>query len=156
MTTRYAVALMVITLAFFLRVLGQAIVAFGDVTFLPPMEQWQSGLLPYPLLLCSQVVILALQTKASLDIWRDRGYFAARRPCAGLFLRRFSYVYFAVMALRYIVTMAVYPDRRWLSGTIPIFFHFVLAGYLWILGTHMRRVDDKTPGQFAYNSDRST
>ena len=47
-----------------------------------------------------------------------------------------SYAYFAVMVLRYIVTMVVYPERRWLSGTIPILFHCVLAAYLFTLGRY--------------------
>jgi hypothetical protein len=39
------------------------------------------------------------------------------------------------MLLRYAVTMAVHPERRWLgTGTIPIVFHWVLAAYLFTLG----------------------
>ncbi len=37
----------------------------------------------------------------------------------------------AVMVIRYVNTMALFPERRWLgSGTIPIVFHWVLAAYL--------------------------
>lgn len=39
---------------FALRVAGQALVAFSDVRFLPPMQAWYSGLMPYPYLLPSQ------------------------------------------------------------------------------------------------------
>ena len=124
--------------AFFLRVLGQALVAFLQVDFLPPMAEWYSGLVPYPVLLPIQLVILAVQAKISLDIWRDIGFFAVRRPRAGRLLCWLSYVYFGVMLLRYVVTMWLYPERRWWHGTIPIFFHWVLAAYLFILGKHFR------------------
>lgn len=57
------------------------------------------------------------------------------RPSLGEFLRGFSYVYAIAMAIRYIITMTRYPERRWLGkGTIPIIFHFVLAGYLFTWG----------------------
>ena len=39
---------------FVLRVAGQALVAFFDVRFLPPMQAWYSRLMPYPYLLPSQ------------------------------------------------------------------------------------------------------
>lgn len=117
---------------------------FGDVTFLPPMEAWQSGLLPYPLLLLSQLIILGVQVKISYDLWAASGFFVTRRPMAGMILRRLSYVYFAVMVLRYIITMTLYPDRRWFTGTIPIWFHFVLAGYLFTLGRYLARGEDDT------------
>jgi hypothetical protein len=38
------------------------------------------------------------------------------------------------MVLRYVITMAFFPERRWLgSGTIPIVFHWVLAAYIFTL-----------------------
>jgi hypothetical protein len=130
----YAVVLGALALAFSLRVLGQAIVALGQVSFLPPMEQWDSGLVPYPVLLPMQVAILAAQGMVSRDIWKGTGFFALHRPRLGRALRWFSCFYFAAMVLRYILTMTFYPERRWFFGTIPIFFHWVLAGYLFVLG----------------------
>jgi hypothetical protein len=50
---------------FVLRVMGQALVAFLDVEFLPPMEAWYSGLMPYEVLLPSQIVIVAVMAKIS-------------------------------------------------------------------------------------------
>jgi hypothetical protein len=136
MQKTYAVILWALQLAFLLRVLGQLLVAFFHVTFLPPMAQWYSGLLPYPILLPIQVLILLLQTKINWDIWRASGYFAARNPAGGKALCWFCLVYFVAMLLRYVVTMVLYPERRWFSGTIPIFFHFVLAAYLFVLGRY--------------------
>lgn len=136
----YAVAMWTLTCLFFLRVLGQALVVFFHVASLPPMKEWYSGLIPYPLLLPIQVVILALMSKICVDFSRSRGFFAVPKKAFGRFLLCFSFIYFASMILRYGITMTLYPERRWFGGTIPIFFHFVLAGYLFALGHfHSRR-----------------
>ena len=44
------------------------------------------------------------------------------------------------MAIRYVVVMTLVPEMRWFHGTIPIFFHFVLAGYIYTL-----TLDSRTP-----------
>lgn len=140
---QYAVVLSTLAFAFCLRVVGQVSVAFFDVKFLPPMTEWYSGLMPYRVLLPIQMVILAFQALLCRDIWRNSGVFAIQRPRMGKAMCWFSYVYFAGMALRYIFTMAFYPERRWLGGTIPIFFHWVLAAYLFVLGRFQALVDSR-------------
>jgi len=57
---RYFWALIALLFLFCLRVIGQILVAFFNVSFLPPMEEWFSVLLPYPALLTSQILILLL------------------------------------------------------------------------------------------------
>lgn len=142
----YAVVLGVLAFAFFLRVLGQALVAAGRAGFLPPMEEWYSGVVPYAALLPIQIAILGLQVAISRDIWRGSGPFAGARPATGRGLQWFSYAYVGVMLLRYVVTMTLYPERRWLSGTIPIFLHWVLAAYLFTLGRYyVQRGDHQHP-----------
>jgi len=59
---------------FFLRVLGQASVAYLGVEFLPPMEAWYSGLIAYPILLPIQIIMLAAMVKICLDVSRDEGF----------------------------------------------------------------------------------
>jgi hypothetical protein len=145
MAKAYAIVLGILAAAFLLRVCGQLLVAFFGVTFLPPMSQWYSGLVPYAVLLPIQIVILLLQAKVSLDIWRSNGFFARRRPYAGRALCWFSYIYFIAMVVRYVLTMYLYPQRRWFAGTIPIFFHWVLAAYLFVLGRYHRSVERKRP-----------
>jgi len=132
----YAVILAGLAFAFFLRVAGQAVVAVGQAKFLPPMEQWYSGLVPYPVLLPIQIIILGIQSRVSYDLWRDKGFFAQRHPQVGNGLKWFAYLYFIAMVLRYILTMSFYPEQRWFSGTIPIFFHWVLAAYIYVLGQY--------------------
>lgn len=132
----YSIALAVIAVLFSLRVIGQALVFFFHVDFLPTMAEWYSGLIPYPQLLASQLLILGIQMKISQDLWRGSGFFAICRLRTGVAIRRFSYIYFVVMVLRYILTMMFYPERRWFGGTIPIFFHGVLAAYLFVLSQY--------------------
>lgn len=136
MPVRYPILLGVFTLLFVGRVAGQMLVAFAGVTWLPPMEQWYSGLIAYPVLLPIQLVIVASMLKIVLDIARDRGYFATSRPRAARFLKWFSYIYFFGMILRYVLTMWLHPEWRWFTGTIPIWFHMVLAAFLYTYSHH--------------------
>jgi hypothetical protein len=147
MRRTYAIGLGVFATAFMLRVFGQALVATVGMDFLPPMHQWQSGLLPYGLLLLTQVMILVLQAKISADIWRGAGRFAPCRPKVGRILRMLSVVYFLAMVLRYGLTMYLHPERRWLGGTIPIIFHCVLAAYLFLLGRYYSSAACVTPAK---------
>ena len=132
--------LWILTGLFFLRVVGQLLVVCCQVSWLPPMSHWYSGLMPYPILLPTQLAILALQVKINLDWASQSGCFTRPRLRLGKGLQQFSYGYAAVMAVRYGVTMALFPERRWLGeGTIPIVFHFVLAGYLFLWGWACRQ-----------------
>jgi hypothetical protein len=127
-------ALAILTLLFALRVLGQALVVFFSVDWLPPTERWFSGLIRYPVLLGIQLVMLAGMVKITSDIWRGRGFFAKPRPSWSGFLVVCSMFYAGSMVLRYALTMTYRPEMRWLGGTIPIFFHFVLAAFLYTWG----------------------
>src|SRR5436309_7806663 len=70
---------------YLLRVVGQILVEFFHVTFLPPSPEWYSGLLPYPLLLPAQLVILIWMTRVNTSIMFRRGFFTAPRPHLGQF-----------------------------------------------------------------------
>lgn len=140
--------LWLLLLLFCLRVVGQLVVAVFGVAWLPPMQAWQSGLLPYPWLLVSQILIIAVFAKVCLDLGRGRGLFAVRRPRLGAALVIFGLLYLAAMLARYGFRMAFHPGERWTGGSIPTFFHWVLAGFLlttgWVhgrdLGAHPTRM----------------
>ena len=119
-----AAVLTVLTLLFLARVAGQALVVFVGVAWLPPVESWYSGLLPYPVLLPAQLVILAAQAVLDRAAWTGRAWLVRPRPEAARRLRWFSYAYAVAMAVRWAVT-----------GThgIPVVFHWVLAAYLYTL-----------------------
>jgi uncharacterized protein len=138
---RYPLVLGACALLFVLRVLGQAVVAVSDVGFLPPFAQWYSGLLPYPVLLPVQIALIALMVKIVGDFARADGYFVSLRPRTGTVLRVLGCIYFLSMVVRYVVTMTLYPERRWFTGTIPIWFHMVLATFIFMLGDYQTRRD---------------
>ena len=130
MSRRVAIVLTALTALFFARVAGQALVAFAGVPWLPPMDAWYSGLLPYPLLLPTQVLILGVQLVINRGVWRGAGVLASPHPRLGHALRGFSYVYALAMLVRWIVTH---------THGIPIVFHWVLAAYLFTLGSFLAR-----------------
>lgn len=118
------------------RVLGQVVVVLLAPRWLPPMEQWQSGLLPYPVLLVGQAVVLTLMIWTSIDFSRGAGFWVAPHPRLGLAALWWSYVYAGAMVVRYVIRMARRPHERWLGGTIPIIFHTVVAAFQWTFGMY--------------------
>lgn len=134
-----ATALWTLLILFVFRVVGQLAVVFYAPSFLPPMKEWYSGLMPYKYLLPSQIIIIILFTKITSDIHRGTGYWAEPKRRLGLWLRNVGVVYFVSMIVRYVLRMTWYPEERWFGGTIPIIFHWALAGYIIILGYYHLR-----------------
>jgi hypothetical protein len=113
---------------FLLRVLGQIEVVLIAPVWLPPMEAWYSGLLPYPLLLPAQILILMLMTGLTVN--------EMRRPHGGPgrhWLRVVSLLYFSAMLVRLIVQFLRGADNVIAAGGIPVAFHWVLALFLLVL-----------------------
>jgi hypothetical protein len=134
-------ALWLLLALFLCRVAGQALVAFFNVGFLSPMAVWQSGLMDYRWLLGSQIVIAIVCGKICLDFSRGRGIAVVPRRWLGQGLLVFGGLYLLAMMTRYAVRMVLYSHERWTGGSIPTFFHWVLAGFLLVLGTyHWRRL----------------
>lgn len=113
------------------RVLGQLLVWLRAPRWLPPMKQWESGLVRYPFLLATQTIVVLLMVWISIDFTRGSGAWVQPRPQLGRVVLIWSYLYFGAMILRYIIWMARRPDQRWLGGTIPIVFHSVVAAFQW-------------------------
>ena len=115
-----------------LRVLGQVLVAFFDFRFLPPMDAWYSGVVPYPILLPSQLLIVALMAKICVDFTREDGYFFRPKRFLAFPWLAFGYLYLAATLLRAVLVM----DRP-----IPIAFHCVLATFILVVGeSHRQRL----------------
>jgi hypothetical protein len=114
---------------FVLRVMGQALVAYWDVPWLPPMARWYSGLMPYEYLLPSQLLIIALMGKICADFTRRRGWFFDEKRFFATGWLWFGWVYLAVM----IVRLPLQPQM-----ILPIFFHWVLAAFVIAVGLSHR------------------
>ena len=136
---RTALLLWVLLALFVCRVVGQLIVVMYAPSFLPPMKEWYSGLMPYPYLLPTQILIMGLFSRIAVDMTRGAGFWAQPKPMLGMWLRNFGIVYFLSIVVRYALRMSWYPEERWFGGTIPIIFHWMLASYLIVLGCYHLR-----------------
>ena len=133
-----AVVLAAIGGVFALRVVGQLLVVLRQPRWLPPMEQWYSGVLAYPALLASQLAILAAMAVIVLGLRAGAAWAIGPYPVVETVLVIVAYAYAAAMGVRYVVRMGRRPDQRWLGGCIPIVFHVVLASWLLVIGSLWR------------------
>ena len=134
----YSITLAILAVAFFNRVLGQVLVVLFEPSFLPPMEAWYSGLVPYPVLLAGQLLILLTQCFISVQLWVGRGFVTSERPRVGAVLKWLSVIYFLAMAMRCVIVMTSNSQLRWQGHAIPIVFHCVLALYVYLLSRRLR------------------
>jgi hypothetical protein len=118
---------------FLVRVAGQLVVRTRRPGWLPPDEEW--NLTPYRFLLPVQLTILGLMAWINVDLSRGAGVWATPKPNFGETVLWFAYAYAATMVVRYLVRMGRRPEQRWFGGAIPIVFHWVLASYLYVLGS---------------------
>lgn len=115
---------------FLLRVVGQVEALLLEPAWLPSMHDWYSGLIPYPILLPLQIVLLMIMAAVvTREMQNEHRALADGVP----WLRRIAIVYFAVMLLRLIVQLMRGADSVIDAGGIPVAFHWVLALFLLVL-----------------------
>lgn len=116
-----------LALLFFVRVLVQLVQFIGEVSWLPSFEQWQSGALPYQILLLFQALILLVMAWVLVGVRNQ----AARLPAG---LRRpvemFGYAYGAFMVFRFVAGFTFAKGHDWLDNPLPSVFHIVLASFV--------------------------
>ena len=134
--------LALLTALLFLRVAGQVVAGTLAPDWLPDFEAFDSGLLPYPALLAAQIVILVFLVRTVMAHRAGRVRASKRR---GRVLLACAAAYAAVMALRAVITIAVYGEQWWWHGAIPISFHWVLAGFLLVCARFHRRGLPRAP-----------
>ena len=120
---------------FALRVAGQLLAVAGVAPFLPPIDDWESGLLPYPVLLAAQIVIIAVLGVVCVQFTRGTGYFVRPQPWLAPTLWTAGWLYTTGMIVRYAIL------RR---DAIPVVFHIVLASFLLVVAHHHRRVTPRS------------
>lgn len=130
-----AAALLWICVALFAaRVIGQLETVLMAPAFLPDMDAWYSGLLPYPLLLPAQIAILMALSAVAWNRRIRSGAFARANPRGAGALRIFAGLYFTVMAVRLGVNVIENGVEFWRNGAIPVAFHWVLALFIIVSG----------------------
>lgn len=143
----YSVPLWALFGLFLFRVLAQLAVALTGFAYLPSMDEWYSGLLPYQYLLPAHVLIAGTMAKVCWDIGHQRGRFAEANRTAGRVLMGLGLLYLLAMVARYVLRMAFYPEERWFGGALPIIFHWVLASFLLVLARyHLRASEERLGG----------
>lgn len=139
---RYAPWLWLLSGLFAVRVVAQPLALSIDVWFLPPFESWHGGVLPYPVLLVAQLLILSWQVRTAQRF--TIGEVIARRRIGTLMLV-LGGVYFVVMLIRFVLGMTILSEHRWFASPLPAFFHLVLASFLLLYGHFHFRYGPKEP-----------
>ena len=86
-----------------LRVVGQLVVSCARPAWLPPMAQWQSGLVPYRLLLATQTVVLVADVlDCHPTLPAASGVWVQPLPRLGRVVLVWSYLYAGAMVVRYV------------------------------------------------------
>src|SRR5258707_14035550 len=99
---------------FAVRVVAQPLALL--VPALPPCDAWASGVVPYPLLLASQIVILVLLGPGARRMYMGAVQMRRRR---GQILLLVGAVYFASMALRFVLGTTILRGHAWFDRPIP-------------------------------------
>jgi len=118
---------------FLLRVVGQIEALLMEPDWLPQMQDWYSGLLPYPLLLPLQIVLLMIMGIVAAHETRGPTRARSRRARWQRIVQVFALLYFAAMLGRLFVQLSRGAADVLAAGGIPIMFHWVLALFLLFL-----------------------
>ena len=90
-------------------------------------------MLPYPVLLFSQLAIAATMVNVNLRLARG---VIMPRPRLGRWLAMLGALYFVGMLLRLVLGQTVYAGSPWLDRPLPTLFHLVLAAWLLLLARY--------------------
>jgi len=145
----YAAMMAVLLALFFLRVVGQILVATVAPTWLPPMARWYSGLMPYRYLLPTQIVFLVVMAAMTVSVAGQAPPLGTRSATIGGWVIWASYSYALGMLVRSVRYAAASPEKR--GVLIPIVFHFVLAAFLFAYGSYL---SSRAPARDPLSGDR--
>jgi sterol desaturase/sphingolipid hydroxylase (fatty acid hydroxylase superfamily) len=121
---------------FFFRVAAQVIQYMTPVTWLPSFNQWQSGALPYPILLSFQVVILIWGASTVRNIINRKLQASSVKATILLVI---GGVYFLTMLFRLLAGQTFASGYFWLDALLPTLFHIVLAAFLLMLSLYHKQ-----------------
>ena len=116
---------------FCFRVFAQLSTLFINVSWIPAFSQWHSAAMPYPILLLSQLIIIGYFFRTIRQFSSNTFKTSSTK---GVWFIRFGIIYFVVMLIRYLLGLTLFSELRWFTQTLPILFHFVLAGLVLVTG----------------------
>jgi len=139
---RYAPWLWLMSALFLVRVIAQPLALVVHAGFLPSFDRWQSGAVPYPYLLATQVLIILWLGRTAAQF--SRGAVVARRQLGAIMLA-LGGIYFVTMVLRLLLGATVLSEHYWFARPIPTVFHLVLATAMLLYGHfHFRHGESMT------------
>lgn len=115
---------------FAIRVIGQIEALLLAPFWLPPFRAWESGLVPYSLLLPVQIFLIAWMSVITVDQWRGSGLFWVTQNTTRRRLQITATLYFVVMLMRLLITAMMPPHTLLERGLMPILAHWDLAAFL--------------------------
>ena len=122
---------------FSVRVAAQPLALAGGATGLPSFDAWHSGVVPYPVLLATQLLILGAMVWTTRRI--SNGAIGPHRSI-GLWLTIFGWSYLTLMAARLVLGLTLLSDQHWFARPLPTLFHLVLASYVLLVArVHLRQ-----------------
>ena len=127
--------LALLTLLFFLRVLGQALVAFFGVAWLPSHGGMVLRSHPLPYSSDHPTRHVDPHDQDLSDVWRGTRLLRNVPTALVAISHGFSAIYAGSMVLRYVLTMIFHPEMRWLGGRFQLFFTLC-----WRLHLHLGKV----------------
>ena len=130
------VAVSALSLAFLVRVAGQAIQRWFPQESLPPFEVWQGSGISYPALLACQIVILALLGAAICTMVHR---VAVMGTISSRCVTAIGCGYFAVMLARLALGLTALSDSGWFTAWISTVLHLDLAVVVILWGWHQHR-----------------
>jgi hypothetical protein len=123
--------LSVLLCLFVFRVLAQLLQARYPTSWIPAFAQWQGSSRPYPVLLCTQILIVLL---VAIVIRRISAGTLIPNIRLGRVLLALGGLYFILMLLRMALGLTLLSSTPWFGAPLPAFFHLVLASIVLLIG----------------------
>ena len=117
------------------RVVIQLVQWRFEVPFLPPFDAWHSAVMPYPVLLLTQLGIIIFLAKIASEF--STGRIEPSRRSGNLFFW-FGLAYLGAMLARLLLGFTVLSSHSWFSHHLPSAFHVVLASFIMLVGLYHR------------------
>ena len=128
---RHAALLSLLLALFVFRVSAQLVQWVWPTPLLPPFDMWQSGTVPYAVLVASQAIIIAAVVTIILRMRRGR---LRPRRRVGTVLLALGALYMLGAAFRLAAGLSFLSHLSFFRATLPSVFHMVLAGIVLTLG----------------------
>ena len=128
---KYSSCLGILLLIFCVHVGAQFIQFINPVSFLPPLEEWNSGNLPYEVMAVSQIIIIFVLFGFVLRMASGRE--TPVRKSGQVYLI-FGFAYLVLMIFKITEGITDGSSQSWFIAKIPSLFHLVLASFLILVG----------------------